>query len=65
MLDLVNYMKRINSMSFPELMEEAYRLIARVGLIANNFFELKKEQILQIIKSLFVMDESFIACNQP
>jgi hypothetical protein len=67
LLDFINYEKRLNSMSFPELMEEAYRLIARVRAFDNKDRSKKlacQARSKSIPKNATIRKE-YVKCKKP
>ena len=67
LLDFINYEKRLNSMSFPELMEEGNRLIARVRALDNK--EKSKRLACQLrsksIPKNATIRKEFVKCKKP
>jgi hypothetical protein len=66
-LDLINYEKRINSMSFEELMAEGYRLIARVQALDNKekSTRLACQTRSKLIPKNATIRKEFVKCKKP
>jgi hypothetical protein len=66
LLDFINYEKRLNSMSFPELMEEAHRLIARVRALDNKerSKKLACQSRLKLIPRNATIRKEFVKCKK-
>jgi hypothetical protein len=67
LLDLINYEKRLNSMSFPELMEEAHRLIARVRALDNKdrSKKLACQARSKLIPKNATLRKEYVKCKNP
>jgi hypothetical protein len=67
LLDFINYEKRLNSMSFPELMEEAYRLIARVRALDNKdrSKKLACQARSKLIPKNATIRKEYVKCKKP
>jgi hypothetical protein len=67
MTDFLNYEKRINSMSFEEIIAEGNRLIARVRALDNK--EKSKKLACQLrsksIPKNVTIRKEFVKCNKP
>jgi hypothetical protein len=67
LLDFINYEKRLNSMSFPELMEEGYRLIARVRALENKdrSEKLACQARSKLIPKNATIRKEYVKCKKP
>jgi hypothetical protein len=67
LLDFINYEKRLSSMSFPELMEEAYRLIARVRALDNKdrSKKLACQARSKLIPKNATIRKEYVKCKKP
>jgi hypothetical protein len=67
LLDFINYEKRLNSMSFPELMEEANRLIARVRALDNKdrSKKLACQARSKLIPKNATIRKEYVKCKKP
>jgi hypothetical protein len=67
LLDFINYEKRLNSMSFPELMEEANRLIARVRALDNKdrSKKLACQARSKLIPKNATIRTEYVKCKKP